>query len=122
MARPPAKDLTDRELEVMHAFWEAGEANVQGVRDALAAGGRELAYTTVATLTKILLEKGYLRQTRSVRPFAYEPARTFEEVSRSMLGDLLNRVFGGSRELLLTRLMEQKRLTKAERKALEDLL
>ena len=26
MARPPAKDLTERELEVMHVFWRHGEA------------------------------------------------------------------------------------------------
>ena len=25
MARPPAKDLTERELEVMHVFWTQGE-------------------------------------------------------------------------------------------------
>ena len=122
MARPAAKDLTGRELDVMHVFWTAGEANVQDVRDTLAADGRELAYTTVATLTKILLDKGYLKQTRSVRPFSYRPARTFEEVSGSMLGDVLDRVFGGSRELLLTRLMEQKRLTDAERTLLEKAL
>ena len=24
MARPPAKELTERELEVMHVFWQRG--------------------------------------------------------------------------------------------------
>ena len=28
MARPPAKELTERELEVMHVFWERGNATV----------------------------------------------------------------------------------------------
>ena len=122
MPRPPAPDLTGRELDVMHVFWDRGESNVREVREAVAEAGHALAYTTVGTLVKILVEKGYLTQTRAERPYAYEPARTFEDVSGSMLKDLLSRVFGGSRELLLTRLMEQKRLTKAERKTLEDLL
>ena len=36
MARPPAKELTERELEVMHVFWKRGESTVAEVRDALA--------------------------------------------------------------------------------------
>ena len=39
MARPPAKELTERELEVMHAFWNRGESTVAEIRDALAACG-----------------------------------------------------------------------------------
>jgi hypothetical protein len=39
-----------------------------------------------------------------------------------MLGDLVERVFDGSRELLLVRLLEQKRLTAKERAFLEQLL
>ena len=30
MARPAAKDLTDRELEVMHVFWRHGELTDAG--------------------------------------------------------------------------------------------
>ena len=88
----------------------------------MASGGRELAYTTVATLVRILTEKGFLQQTTDERPFLYSPMRTFEDVSSSLLGDMLQRVFGGSRELLLTRLLEQRKLTKRERSVLEDLL
>lgn len=122
MARPAAKDLTGRELDVMHQFWDRGEAGVHDVRNALEAAGLPLAYTTVATVIKVLLDKGYLRQTRAVRPFAYEPARSFEEVSGSMLREVIERVFGGSRELLLTRLVGQKKLTRKERATLEALL
>ena len=50
MARPPAKELTERELEVMHVFWNRGESTVAEVRDVLAESGLDRAYTTVATL------------------------------------------------------------------------
>lgn len=122
MARPPAKELTERELEVMHEFWTRGESTVADVRDALAASGLDRAYTTVATLVRILTDKGYLEQTNHERPFRYRPARTYEEVSRKLLGEVLDRVFRGSREQLLVRLMEQKGLTAKERALLQDIL
>lgn len=122
MARPRARELTERELEVMHVFWDRGESTVADVRDELAAAGRDLAYTTVATLVRILTEKGFLQQTTTERPFRFRPVRSFDEVSGSLLGDLLQRVFGGSRERLLMRLMDQKKLTARERAILQDIL
>ena len=122
MARPASRELTERELEVMHAFWGRDEATVAEVRDALAASGRDRAYTTVATLVRILLEKGFLTQTNEERPFVYRAKRTYEEVSGRLLGEVLDRVFRGSREQLLVRLVEQGELTAKERAILEQVL
>ncbi|MGA2257106.1 MAG: BlaI/MecI/CopY family transcriptional regulator [Thermoguttaceae bacterium] len=122
MVRPAAKELTQRELEVMHVFWTCGQSAVSEIRDRLAAEGRDLAYTTVATLVRILTEKGFLQQTNTERPFQYRPVRSFDEVSRSILGDLVERVFHGSREQLLVRLLAERRLTAKEREVLEAIL
>lgn len=122
MARPRARELTERELEVMHVFWDRGEITAAEARDELARSGRELAYTTVATLVRILSEKGFLQQTTQERPFRYKPVRTFEEVSGSLVSDLVERVFGGSRERLLMRLIDQKKLSARERALLEEIL
>jgi len=119
MARPPAKELTERELEVMHVFWTTGQATAAEIRDQLAAAGRELAYTTVATLIRILSDKGFLEQTNTDRPFQYRPVRSFEDVSRNMVGDLIDRVFRGSREQLVLRLLEERPWTAKERAMLE---
>jgi len=122
MARPRAKELTERELEVMHVFWGRGQSTAAEIRDQLAAVGRDLAYTTVATLVRILTEKQFLEQTNADRPFKYRPVRGFEEVSRSLLGDMVERVFRGSREQLLLRLLEERKLTAKERAMLESIL
>ena len=131
MARPRAKELTERELEIMQISWDAspsdgtsdcGEMTAQQIRDGLAATGRDLAYTTVATLVRILQGKGFLRQTTKERPFRYAPARTFEEVSGSMVSDLVQKVFGGSREQLLVRLLDETGLSAEEQQTLEDIL
>jgi predicted transcriptional regulator len=122
MGRPAARELTERELEVMHVFWNRGEATAAEVRDELATSGLDRAYTTVATLVRILVDKGFLRASNEERPFRYRPSRSFEEVSRSLLGDLIHRVFRGSRAQLLVRLMEDEALTAEERALLEATL
>jgi len=122
MARPPAKELTERELEVMHVFWQRGDSTVAEIRDALKDAGLDRAYTTVATLVRILADKGFLDQTNQERPFSFQPSRSYQDVSRKLLGELIERVFHGSREQLLVRLLEQKSLTPAERALLTDIL
>jgi BlaI family transcriptional regulator, penicillinase repressor len=122
MARPPARDLTERELEVMHVFWRHGDMTAAAARDRLAGNGLDRTYTTIATLVRILHEKGFLEQTNDDRPFHYAPGRSYEDVSGRLLGDVLERVFRGSREQLLLRLVEQRRLTPKERALLQSIL
>lgn len=122
MARPRAPELTDRELEIMHVFWELGPKTAQEVRDELAQRGRDLTYTTVATLVRIVVEKGFLRQTNAERPFVYEPIRSFDDVSRSLVNHLLTKVFGGSREKLLVSMFGSQKLTRKEQALLKDIL
>jgi predicted transcriptional regulator len=122
MARPRAKELTERELEVMQAFWDCGESTIADVRDEMTQQGRDLAYTTVATLVRIMTEKGFLTQTNEERPFTYLAARSVEDVTGNMLTDMVERVFQGSREKLLLRLLGQKKLTAKERTMLEEIL
>ncbi len=122
MARPKAKELTDRELEIMHVLWRTGKLTAAEVRDQLADAGRDLAYTTVATLIRILTEKGFVEPVNDQRPFVYRAVRSFQEVSGRLVHDLVDRVFGGSREQLLVRLVEDHELTGKERELLEQIL
>jgi len=122
MARPPAKELTERELEIMQVFWKRGLLAVADVQADLKQAGLDRAYTTVATLVRILADKGFLEQVNRERPFIFRPARSYEDVSGKLLTDLVERVFQGSREKLLVRLLDQKRLSAKERTALEQLL
>jgi predicted transcriptional regulator len=122
MARPATHDLTERELEVMHVFWRHGEQTAAEARDQLSHAGPDLAYTTVATLVRILHEKGFLEATNDERPFRYRPAQSYESVSGRLLGRLVDRLFHGSREALLMRLVEHRRLTAKERQTLQAIL
>jgi predicted transcriptional regulator len=122
MGRPPARDLTDRELEVLHVFWSQGEATATEARDRLAATGLDRTYTTIANLVRALHEKGFLSQVNAERPFVYRASRSYEDVSGRLLGEVVRRVFRGSRAQLLRRLVEQRKLTAEERTLLENIL
>ena len=122
MGRPPARDLTERELEVMHVFWRRGEATAAEARDHLAGAGLDRSYTTIANLVRVLHDKGFLTQVNDERPFLYRPVKSYEDISGRLLGDLIQRVFRGSRAQLLMRLVEQRALTAEERDLLEEVL
>jgi BlaI family transcriptional regulator, penicillinase repressor len=123
MARPKARDLTERELEVMHVFWKCDrDATAAEIRDQLAESGLDRAYTTVATLVRQLHEKGFLEQVNRARPFLYRAARSFDDISDRFLGDLIERVFRGSREQLFVRLFKNRELAPHERAFLNEIL
>ena len=123
MARPRAKELTERELEIMQVFWRHGEMTAVDAREKLAAAGLDRAYTTIATLVRILVEKDFLEQLAGIeRPYRFKPTRTQEDVSGRMLADVVQRVFQGSREQLLVQLLKQKKLTAKERAVLRELI
>lgn len=123
MARPPAKELTQRELEVMQVYWKHGELSAADAREKLASSGIDRAYVTIANLVRILVDKRYLKAINNERPFRYQAARSFEDVSANLIGDVLKRVFRGSREKMLVQLMDsRKKLTAKERAFLEQIL
>lgn len=108
MKRRGAKRLTDLELEVMQAVWEAGEpVTVREVVERLDARGRTLAYTTVQTMMNILRRKGALKSRPGPgRALVYRAGVSREEATASMTEDFVTRLFGGRAEPLLARLIE----------------
>ena len=122
MVRPKSKELTDREWEVMRAFWDHGEGTAEEARRRLSEGGVELAYVTVANVVRQLEEKGFLRQRNKQRPFVYVAKRSFDDVSSRLIGHLLQKLFDGSRERLLVQVLGRRKLSASERRFLQDLL
>ena len=119
MARRKTEHLTPLELEIMHVLWETGPANVQTVQQKLT---RELAYTTVQTMLNILHRKGKARRTLKDRAYFYKPAVSRRQVASQHVGDMVERLFGGSAENLVMSLLETKHLTPAKLARLNKLI
>ena len=119
MARRKTEQLTPLELEIMHVLWEVGPANVQTVQQHLK---RELAYTTVQTMLNILHRKGKANRTLKDRAFFYKPAVSRSQVVSQHMGDIVERLFGGSAESLVMSLVETKHLSPQKLARLQKLL
>ena len=119
MARRKTEHLTPLELEIMHVLWETGPANVQAVQQQLK---RELAYTTVQTMLNILQRKGKVKRTLKDRAYFYKPAVSRSQVVGQHMGDIVERLFGGSAESLVMSLVETKHLTPQKLARLQKLL
>jgi predicted transcriptional regulator len=97
--------LSELQTAVMNVLWERGEATVSDVREALAE--RDLATTTVATVLGRLLEAEAVDRYKDGREYVYRPQVSRRDVRSSMLGDLVDRLFGGSAEALLSHLVRE---------------
>jgi BlaI family penicillinase repressor len=100
--------FADRELDVMAVLWELESGTVSEVRDRLPA---ELAYTTVLTILRNLEAKGFVRHEEEGKAHRYFPLVARRTAERSALTRLIERLFHGSPELLLTRLVDDHALT-----------
>ena len=122
MARPKSTELTARELAVMQIFWQQNDASAEEARESLAVAGEDLAYVTVANVVRGLADKGFLKQVNQRRPFRYKAIRSFDDVAKRLVGEMVSRLFNGSREALLVQLLDRRKLTADEREYLVDLL
>jgi predicted transcriptional regulator len=111
--------FTDRELDVMAVLWQRGSGTVSEVRDGL---DDDLAYTTVLTILRTLEDKGFVTHVAEGKAHRYLPAVTADVAGKSALSRVLDKIFGGSSELLLTQLVSDRNLDPAELRRLRKLL
>ena len=80
----------DLEAAIMDRLWERGTPST--VREVLQdlLPQRELAYTTVLTVTDNLLKKGWLRREPDGRAHRYEPVLSREEYGARLMRDALD--------------------------------
>jgi BlaI family penicillinase repressor len=97
---PSRRRPTESECNILAVIWDRGTATVREVYEELSQR-QKVGYTTVLKFMQIMTEKGLLERDTSVRPQVFKPAREKSEVQRDMVGDLLDRAFGGSTESLV---------------------
>jgi len=97
----------------MRVLWDAGEATVAEVRDAL-SDERDRALTTIATMLTKLEKKGVVHHRTEGRQFVYRPLVTEAEVTRSMVNDLTKRVFDGDAAALVSHLLAEHEIEAGE--------
>jgi len=112
--------LTQRELDIMSVLWDLGEAPATEVRDRV---DPNLAYTSISSMIRTLEMKGYVSHRRGEgKTHVYFPIIDSETAGESVLGRVLDKVYGGSPIKLLAHLMDQHRLSDKELTRMRHLL
>ncbi|MGB0371520.1 MAG: BlaI/MecI/CopY family transcriptional regulator [Opitutales bacterium] len=122
MARTKSKHPTALELELLNVLWESSPLTVREVRERLEAVGRKLAHTSLITTLNLMLDKGFVDRTEAGRGYAFAPAISRDAVSSGMVGDLVEKMFGGSAQAFLLSVLGNQKLSSSEREELKALI
>lgn len=106
-----AVSLGERELDVMTVLWKRSSGTVTEVQEAL---GTPLAYTTVLTILRNLEAKGFVSREEEGRAHRYYPKVKQRTAQRRALRRLIDTLFLGSPEALLSQLVDDHDLTATE--------
>lgn len=113
--------LTDVEHEFMEILWCLGEGTVQDVLNKLPKE-RNLAYTSVSTILRILEQKKILGTRKSGRKHIYRPLLSRRVFTNYSVENLIQQVFEGDSVGLVSHLLDKKRISIAEIKKIQKLL
>jgi predicted transcriptional regulator len=111
--------FTDRELDLMSVLWRLGSGTVAEVREQLAD---EPGYTSVLKILQVLEAKGHVRHEEEGRAYRYFPTVAPEDAGRSALGRVVDKIFHGSAELTLARLVEERPISRGELERMRRIL
>ncbi|MFC4216929.1 BlaI/MecI/CopY family transcriptional regulator [Pseudophaeobacter arcticus] len=102
--------LTEVELEFMTVVWATGGGTVREIL-AVLNQAQERAYTSVATVLKIMEQKGFLTSERADRSLIYRPAIPKAEYQKTSLKNLSSKLFNDTPAALVARLVDDEEVT-----------
>jgi len=113
--------LTEVELEFMRALWCIEQGSVRDVLAALPEH-RPLAYTSGATILRILDEKGFVKSRKAGKTLIYTPLLTKDVYQKRSLQNLSRTLFDDTPAMLVARLVDDEGLTEQDLEAIRALV
>lgn len=114
--------LANAELAVMELLWRQDRMTARRIREQLYPGATKAQHGTVQRLLQRLEEKGFVERDRELPVHLFSASISREAYAGSQLESLANKLTGGSLAPLITHLMEQKKISRAELKRLRQIL
>ena len=121
MPRPPSLHPTDVELEILQVLWSQGPSSLSSLCESLRTE-REVAATTVATMLRVMSDKGLVKRTGSGRGATWSAIVTQQRTEAGMVGALVDRLFAGAADRLAAHLVEGGQLNAAQLAELRQLI
>lgn len=117
----PSPRPTDAELMILRVLWDRGPSTVREVHSALSTR-QDSGYTTVLKLLQIMTDKGLVVRDESQRAHVYASRHGEHRTQRQIVGDLVDRAFGGSPAKLVLQALSGRRATHQELRDIRALL
>jgi len=105
--------LTEVELEFMNELWALGQGSVREVLDRLPPE-RNLAYTSGATILRILDDKGFVESRKEGKTLIYRPLLEKDKYQARSLQNLSRTLFDDTPSVLVARLVDDAGLSEAD--------
>lgn len=113
--------LCGRQLAIMKALWEHGEATVASLQVLLEADP-PLAYSTVATVLSRMEKKGLVKHRCEERVYYYQAAVSEDSAGQTLVGEFVERIFGGRPSELVNHLLDSDQVDAAELQRIKALV
>lgn len=114
--------LANAELAVMELLWDEDRLTARYVREQLYPNATKAQHGTVQRLLQRLEEKGFVERDSTLPVHLFSALISREAYASSQLESLADKLTGGSLAPLITHLMEQKKISRAELKRLREVL
>jgi len=112
-SQPPRP--TESELAILRVLWRRENATVREVLEELNKGQEDpYAYTSVLSFLQIMTGKGLVMREEEGRVHRYRASVPPERTKRQIVGDLVERVFGGSVHDLVLQALGSRKVSAAE--------
>lgn len=121
MGDKPIPRPTDAELAILRVLWERGPSTVREVHELLSRS-HDSGYTTVLKLMQIMTDKGLVIRDESNRAHVYSTSLSEQRTQRQLLGDLMERAFGGSPAKLVMQALSATKASAEELTAIRQYL
>ena len=112
--------LAKREEQIMQVYWELGHAFIKEVIPHLP--DPKPHYNSVATMVKILEEKGFLDHDTVGNVYRYFPTVSREEYQKHDMKDIVKKYFDNSYPRMLAFFAKEQKLTEDELKEIIQLI
>ena len=104
--------LGKREEQIMQVIWKLEKAFIKDVIDELPEPKPH--YNTVATMVKILKDKGFLTDEKLGNTYQYTPLVTLEEYRKQDVATIKQKYFGNSFTKMITHFAREEKLSDEE--------
>ena len=114
--------LANAELALMELLWQQDRLTARRIREQLYPGAAKAQHGTVQRLLQRLEDKGFVERDRTLPVHLFSASISRQAYASGQLESLADKLTGGSVAPLITHLIEEKKISRAEIKRLRQVL